>query len=123
MSAQHIHFFFTLREQLKLYHWQTFSYARHRATDEVIQKIDELIDTFVETYMGKYGRPRITKGTSLVEIKNLTEKTIIKFIKGCLEYLNGPLTRSLKGTDTDLFNIRDEMLGELNKFLYLSTLE
>lgn len=123
MSAQHIHFFFTLREQLKLYHWQTSSYARHKATDEVLGKLDELIDTFVEIYMGKYGRPRLTKATSVIEIKNLTEKTSIKFIKGALEYLNGPLTKSLRGTDTDLFNIRDEMLGELNKFLYLSTLE
>ena len=48
MSAANIHFFFTMREQIKLYHWQTHSYSRHKATDEVIENLDKNIDEFVE---------------------------------------------------------------------------
>jgi hypothetical protein len=33
------------------------------------------------------------------------------------------MTDELDPSDTDLLNIRDEMLGELNKFAYLITLE
>jgi DNA-binding ferritin-like protein len=123
MSGAHIHFFFEMRDQLKLYHWQTHSYARHKATDNVLKELDEHIDLFVEVYMGKYGRTRLTSTTNTVTVKNLNEKTSVKFIKDCLAYLNGPLTKSLKGTDTDLFNIRDEMLGNLNQLLYLFTLQ
>jgi len=47
----------------------------------------------------------------------------MKFIKDCLEYINGPLTRSLKATDTELINVKDEMLAELNKLLYLFSLK
>ena len=122
MSAQHIHFFFQMRDQIKLYHWQTISYARHRATDEVIKSLDEHIDLFVEVWMGKYGRPKITKVTDTVTIKNMADKTAHTFIKTCLGYLEGPLTKSLKPGDTDLANIRDEMLGELHQLLYLFTL-
>jgi hypothetical protein len=57
MSANDVHFFFKMREQIKLYHWQTMSYSRHKATDEVLEKLDALIDRYVEVYMGKYGRP------------------------------------------------------------------
>jgi len=123
MSAQQIHFFFTMREQLKLYHWQTGVFARHKATDDVLKGLDEHVDLFVEIYMGKYGRPNITRTTNTVQVKNMSEKTAVKFVKDCIAYLQGPLTKSLKGADTDLINIRDEMLGELNQLLYLFTLK
>jgi hypothetical protein len=35
---------------------------------------------------------------------------------------NNDLVVKLKNTDTDLLNIRDEMLAELNQLLYLFTL-
>jgi DNA-binding ferritin-like protein len=123
MSAQHIHFFFQLREQIKVYHWQTYLYARHKATDDVIKALDEHIDLFVEVYMGKYGRPSITRATNIVQIKNMTEKTAMKFVKDCLAHLIGPFTRSIKAIDTDLLSIKDEMVGELHKLLYLFTLK
>ena len=122
MSAQHIHFFFHLREQVKLYHWQTHLYARHKATDDVIKSLDEHIDLFVEVYMGKYGRPNITKTTNTIQVRNMADKSAMKFIKDCIAHLTGPFTKSLKVTDTDLLNIRDEILGELNQLLYLFTL-
>jgi hypothetical protein len=123
MSAQNIQFFFTMREQIKLYHWQTGVFARHKATDEVIESLDKAIDLYVEIYMGKYGRPNITRTTNLIQIKNMSEKSAIKFVKDCLTYLQGGLSKGLKPTDTDLFNVRDEMVGELNQLLYLFTLK
>ncbi len=123
MSAQQVHFFFTLRDQLKLYHWQTSSYARHKAVDDMLKELEENIDLFVEVYMGKYGRPSLTRTTNTVPLRNLTERTAPKFVQEGIKYLQGPLTRSLKGTDTDLANIRDEMVGNLHQLLYLFTLK
>ena len=112
-----------MREQIKLYHWQTKMYSRHKATDEVIEKLDKLIDTFVEIWMGKYGRPRITPKTSTIRVSNLSETGAVKFIQGCIKELQGPISNSLDAKkDTDLLNIRDEMLGDLNQLLYLFTL-
>jgi len=123
MSAADVNFFFELREQVKLYHWQTHSYARHKATDETLEALDELIDTYVETYMGKYGRPKVTAATSTIHVGNLSEKSIVKFIKSAVLYLQGPLVKRLSPEkDTDLINVRDEMLGHLNKLQYLFTL-
>lgn len=123
MSGDAVNFFFTLREQIKLYHWQTKSFARHKATDDVIKALDESIDTYVETYMGKYGRPKLTARSNTVRIRNLSESTVVSFIKAAIRTLQGPLVAGLDAKlDTDLFNVRDEMLGELNKLLYLFTL-
>ena len=122
MSAVNVHFFFQMRDQIKLYHWQTKSYSRHKATDGVIDALDEHIDKYVEVYMGKYGRPRLTARTNTVKLQNLSEASIIRFIKACIHVLTNELTKGLKPTDTDLVNLRDEMLAELDQLLYLFTL-
>lgn len=123
MSAQNIQFFFMMREQLKLYHWQTEVFARHKATDDVLAALDSDMDLFVEIYMGKYGRPNITRSTNTVQVRNMSEKSAIKFVKDCLAYVQTILVKGLKPTDTDLLNVRDEIAGELNKLLYLFTLK
>lgn len=124
MSNQSIHFFFQMRSQIKLYHWQTHSYARHKATDDVLDTLDKLVDEFVEVYMGKYGRPKLTEKQACVKITNMTEKQALSYIKRCVQHL---LTDVVKGLtpdkDSDLLNLRDEMLGALNQLLYLFTLK
>jgi glutamyl-tRNA reductase len=122
MSAEDVQFFMTMREQIKLYHWQTKQYSRHKATDDALSELDKLIDTYVETYMGKYGRPKMTGKTNTLKVQNLTETTIKAFIDKCIEVLQKVLPKHLKDTDTDLFNVRDEMLGQLNQLKYLFTL-
>lgn len=122
MSADHIHFFLELRDQLKLHHWQTRVYARHMATDKVLSDLDGLIDSFVEQYIGKYGRPRLTGEKAIIHIHNLTEAGIVRYVKASIRYLQGTLSKSLHPTDTELMNLRDELLGQLDQLLYLLTL-
>ena len=122
MSAEHIHFFLQLRNQIKLYHWQTHIYARHMATDKMLESLDKSIDSYVEIYIGKYGRPKITGKNAMIHLQNLSEAGASRMIGAALKYIQGPLTKTLTQLDTDLINIRDEMIGELNQLLYLFTL-
>ena len=121
MSADQIHFFLHLRDQIKLYHWQTRVYSRHIATDNVIGKLDTAIDSYVEIYIGKYGRPKVSGKNASITLHNLSEAGAVRLVNAAIKYLQGPLTKSLKPSDTDLMNIRDEMLSDLNQLLYLLT--
>jgi hypothetical protein len=111
--------FFNMRDQVKLYHWQTKSFAEHKSTDELIGKLDTNIDTFVEVYMGRYGRPYMKE---TLPVKNLTVTGIRGFINKTGGWLSEKLPQMLKKTDTDLLNIRDEMLADINQVKYLLTL-
>ena len=84
--------------------------------------LDKAIDEYVETYMGKHGRPKMSTRNNTIRLQNMNSKTVTKFIKECISYLEGPLVKKLEPTDTDLLNLRDEMLGDLHKVLYLFTL-
>jgi hypothetical protein len=112
---------FTLQHTVKVYHWQTTSYARHKATCDLLGGLDPLIDEFVEVYMGRYGRP-VFKGGFQITIEELTDETADSSINNWIVFLKKELPKYVKASDTDLLNIRDEMLGILNKTLYLFTL-
>jgi hypothetical protein len=122
MSAEMIQTMMTLRDQVKIYHWQTMSYPRHKATDDLLSSLDENIDSFVETYMGKYGRPKFTTKTGTIRVENFHDKNGPALLKSAIAWLTTKLPKHLKPTDTDLLNIRDEIVGDLNKTLYLFTL-
>ena len=122
MSADHIHFFLQLRDQIKLYHWQTRVYARHIATDQILEKLEKHMDSFVEVYIGKYGRPRVTGKNAEITVHNMTEAGASRMLQAALRYLQGPLTRSLKEGDHDLFALRDDLVEDMNQLAYLFTL-
>jgi DNA-binding ferritin-like protein len=112
----------TTTHQLHVYHWQTDSYAAHQAFGQAYDALDGLMDQFVEVFMGKYGKVASKEGFN-VNLSNITDKKPVEFIDTVIDFLTTELPKSLKENDTDLLNIRDEMLAELNKLKYLLTLE
>jgi hypothetical protein len=121
MSAEIVHLMMTLRNQVKLYHWQTMSYPRHKATDDLVTKLDENIDQFVEVYVGKYGRPKLSGKTSTIRLRNHSDNEATNLLKEAIQWMSNDLSRKLKKTDTDLLNIRDTIIADLNQTLYLFT--
>jgi len=116
--------FLEMLNTIKLYHWKTYSYATHKATDELYGKLGESIDKFIEVLLGK-AQNRInllgTKSIKLRDMKSPEEfKNVIQEYKNYLVNLNSNKAMNLM-SNTDLFNIRDEILGDLNQFLYLYT--
>lgn len=109
---------------IKLFHWKTFSYATHKATDQLYEKLNENMDSFIEILLGKTGlRTNLMniKNIKLIDLKNKDElKNKIMNFKIYLMNLNDNKAMKLM-LNTDLYNIRDTILGDLNQFLYLLT--
>jgi hypothetical protein len=109
---------------VKLYHWKTTSYATHKATDELYTNLNANIDKFIEVLLGKAGN-RINlmdkKSITLMDL-NSPERLrahINSFKSYLISITNSPAIKVM--SNTDLLNIRDEILGNLNQFLYLLT--
>jgi len=108
--------------QWKFLHWQTFGDAKHRTYGQIYDGLGDLIDTFAETMMGKYGRPEFDPEFALM-FQDISTLSIQKFMDGITEFLV-EMTDQLDGRyDTDLLNIRDEMLVLINQSKYLLTLK
>ena len=109
---------------VKLYHWKTYSYATHKATDEFYGKLGDNIDTFVETLLGRHGdRVNLSKvkSVSLKDFNSIKDfkREITEFSKYLTALNSTPLFKD--PTSSDLITIRDEILKDVNQFLYLLT--
>ena len=114
----------TMRDQLRLYHWQTESYARHKASDEFVTKATEILDKIMETHQGKYGRVKVNNNTNTIVLENLDDNSIVEFLKTTHTFFVSDFPDYInKNANTDLLNLRDELLQSINKTLYLFTLE
>ena len=109
---------------VKLFHWKTHSYATHKATDELYDSMNGNIDKFIEVLLGKTGSRIDLTNQSKISLIDLgsTEK-LKERIQSFKNYLVGLSNNKaiVSMNDTDLLNIRDELLGDLNQFLYLLT--
>ena len=107
---------------VKLFHWKTHSFAAHKATDEIYESLNEHIDSFIEVLLGKTGtRINLTQKRSISLIDLDSQASLKARIEQFKKYLVSLNTNKAVALDTDLLNIRDEILGDLNKFLYLLT--
>lgn len=123
MGCEHIiQVFFHMLLTIKLYHWETTNFARHKASDELHGKLSTLTDKFIEVYMGAYNRPKFTS-TFSVKVRQLDDRSIIDILNEYITFLKYELPKFVNKSDTDLLNIRDEILTEIHQTLYLFTLE
>jgi len=118
--------FIQFSQQVRLYHWATKTYSRHIASGSLYEKIDALIDTFIETLQGKMKEQRISYSKISIKLKKIKDSQIEKVLSDFKDFLVNDVEKYLDESNmsnTDLKNIRDEMLGLVNQHLYLFSLK
>ena len=111
--------FLELLNMVKLYHWKTYSYAEHEATDMLYTKLSKHIDEFIEVLLGKDDSviEKMEKNLKMIDAKNTSD--LKKRIYEYRDYFIS-MNKIFDKKDSDLLNIRDEIVADLNRFLYLS---
>ena len=116
--------FLEMLMMVKLFHWKTYSYATHKATDQLYDSLNDNMDKFIEVLLGKTGsRIDLMNNKTITLIDLNSQESLKSKIMSLKNYLVGLDNNKALSTmsNSDLFNIRDEILADLNKFLYLLT--
>jgi DNA-binding ferritin-like protein len=109
--------FFEMLLMVKLYHWRTHSFATHKATDDLYKSLNEHMDKFIEVLLGKTGSRMNFSDKKSIQLIDIESPIKLKQrIEAFKKYLS-----NIQIKDTDLLNIRDEILSDLNQFTYLLT--
>lgn len=103
-----LRFFFT-RDNIKLYHWNTKNFSKHKVTGKYIDFLNEQIDIFVEAMLNDK-RPKIAP-KSCIELKVLNDKTIITFVRDFRDWLE----------TIEKYGDNIPLITETDKLLYLLT--
>jgi hypothetical protein len=104
-------------EQLHLLHWQTTSYAKHKALGKMYEYVQDFKDGLIEKLMGYTGqRPGAYK------IEPLTDCTAEKCVSDIMSFASSLKMYGEKNAYHDVCNLADALSGEAAKTKYLLTL-
>jgi hypothetical protein len=107
---------------IKFYHWNTVVYARHVATCSLGAALDTSIDSIIEKYIARYGRPLLSD-VATVPVLPLNDADALAAMKKMAVWLQKEFPKYVKASDTDLLNLRDDLLGHVQNTIYLFSLE
>jgi hypothetical protein len=99
----------------RILHWETMSYAEHKALAKFYDGLSDLADDYAEAYMGIYGRfNTVVTKTEMYSSADL----LVEYVGDTILALRPELPN-----DTELMNILDEIAALTDKTAYLLTLK
>jgi DNA-binding ferritin-like protein len=104
-------------EQLHLLHWQTTSYAQHKALGKLYEYVQDFKDGVVEKLMGYTGkRPGVFK------IEPLSAADANSVVTALMDFSSNLKRYAESNSYHDIANLADALSGEAAKTKYLLTL-
>ena len=102
------------RTDIKMFHWQTEFFAYHKISDELLSSIDDLSDKLVEALSGLLNiRPKVNCS---IMVRNVDLDLFLNELDEVSDVLRNA-TKIAKFSE--IANIRDEILGVIDKAKYL----
>jgi hypothetical protein len=113
-----------LQNQMRILHWQTTSYAEHKAFGKFYSTADDILDTLIEAIQGKFGRIMLG-GIDAVQISDYSNLKLNVFIMDMEMFFTTEifLCGLDKNRDGEIENILQELRAEIDKLKYLLTLK
>lgn len=104
-------------EQLHLTHWQTTSYAEHKALGKLYEYVQDFKDDVIEKLMGYTG-----KRPAPYKIEPLINCTGNECVSNILSFASSLKSYAESNSYHDISNLADALSGEAAKTKYLLTL-
>jgi hypothetical protein len=111
--AKFVSTLFHARDQAHVFHLQTTSFAAHKALNEFYDGIVDLVDSYVETFQGRYG---ILTGYPPMGRFLEGDGEVLKYFTALQKFVD--TTRSTLPENSDLNNIVDEISALVSSTIY-----
>jgi len=105
--------------QIKDQHWNLVDFE-HKYLGDFYDSFTNLIDSFIETYAGKYGRKSF-QGYMMIDSNTSDDWRVI--LNDLMVYLNSDINVIIDPLDTDLQNIVADMKQLVNHTFYFLPLK
>lgn len=119
------HFVLKDTAQIKLLHWQTYSYSEHKALDRLFKAFITQTDALIESIMGIYGRPELSQAEcsiAVVNYQNPQKPDGLPVFMSKLFKCYNENCKPLFKENAEIVNQIDEILSTINGIIYLLSL-
>lgn len=115
-----IEYFLGLLGQIKVFHWATPEYSKHKALDDLHSSMSGFVDKLIEVFIGRYKKQPVQNfKIAMTAHSDLTK--LDKFLEVERENIR-KLNTQFKNV-AELQNIVDDMLVAINQAIYLCNLK
>ena len=114
-------YFLGLLGQIKVFHWATMNYSKHKALDDLHSSLSNNIDELMEVYIGKFDKQPLELFDISMNANSNTNK-IIDYLNENREIIRGIRNKHFKNY-SEIQNILDSILSSISKTIYLCKLE
>jgi len=115
-------FILQVRNQIQLLHWQTDSYAEHKAFDKYLDSILDTTDMLVESISGKFRKVKFN-GCAEITICDYSDMDILEYLEEVIKFYKTYSENLKNDEDSEIKNLIDEVVVETQKLKYLLTLK
>lgn len=115
--------FLSIRDQLHIFHWTTDSGSKHNALGAAYEVFLYQFDKYMEVFLGKHPELKVTIFANMkaeIEYVKFSNDDFREFISNVLVFIQ---TLPIMSDDSDLAAIRDDMMSNFSKLMYLMTLD
>ncbi len=114
-------YFLGLLGQIKVFHWATINYSKHKALDDLHSSLSNDIDELMEVYIGKFQKQPLEIFSISMNATSNT-KDLISYLEEQREFIRGIRNKNFKSY-SEIQTILDNMLSSISRTIYLSNLE
>lgn len=107
----------TLHTYGRIFHWQTRSYASHKAIDEFLTKLFGKTDEIVEMFQGMQNK-RLRFSKKNLRYVNVSKQKLIRLMTSVSKRLQKLDNVSME-IGSAILNVRDEIVGLIQQTQYL----
>jgi hypothetical protein len=112
-------YFLGLLAQIKMHHWCTLSYAKHKALDELHETLSEKVDLFIESWMGRLKKQPVLKlSVELPALEGDATAKVDKYIEAERDRVLAMSAKSFAKAP-ELQNVLEDIATAMDQSLYL----
>ena len=112
-------YFLGLLAQIKMHHWCTLSYAKHKALDELHSSLSDKVDLFIESWMGRFKKQPVLKlSVELPVLEGDAAAKMDKYIEAERDRI-AAMSAKMFAKVPEIQNTLDEIVTALDQTLYL----
>lgn len=112
-----------IRDQAHVFHWQTESFAQHKAFGDFYETFLYNVDAMLEMIMGLKGRPTFGEGASII-ISDYSPENINSFFERAYPVFDNELKMICDNNiNEEIFDQARIIIADLDKLKYLLTLK
>ena len=99
----------------KAFHWNASTLAQHEATLKFYSEAEEVLDSLVETYQGRYGKKLVNYNVMVAVNQDMN---VLKYFNASKTAIEDMRFTEIDETESVLQNIVDELIANYDLLIY-----